>query len=336
MISFDLLPDVETENEYFKFIPAGEKEFDIDIMIPTYQHEKYIAQAIESVLMQETKYRYRMVICEDCSTDRTREIVLGYAEKHPEKIALLLWKKNSYSVGMINSQVGRRLCNSKYYLSLEGDDFWISRRKIEVQVDFLEKHPEYIACAHNVIKVDENGEILHGDYSQYPILEEHVLSSEDAISFKHEFQTATFVRRNIITDWSKEKRDRLFEVDANGDRRNFTLYALKGDIFFFREAMSAYRRTYTGSSYNARMADKNISYKIYSDCYNISKYVKEEMDIDIPTEHICFMCWNGALQMLMQKPQCQNIRVFMQLTNAIIKRHGKYFCKRIISGMAGK
>ena len=138
-MTFDLDPDVKFENEFFTYIPAREKEFDIDILIPTYQHEKYIAQAIESVLMQETKYRYRMVICEDCSTDGTREIVLGYAEKYPEKIALLLWKKNSRSVGLKNAQTGRRLCNSKYYIGLEGDDYWLSRKKLEKQTSFLEE-----------------------------------------------------------------------------------------------------------------------------------------------------------------------------------------------------
>ncbi|MCR5651486.1 MAG: glycosyltransferase [Lachnospiraceae bacterium] len=324
---------MEIENEKYRFIPAEGKDFDVDIYMPAYQHEKFVAQAIESVLMQETKYRYRMVICEDCSNDGTRDIVMKYREKYPEKIAVLLWKKNSRQLGLTNGRIGRRFCDSKYYAALECDDFWIDRKKLEKQITLLEYHPEYIACVHNVIKVDENGEILHRDYSQYPIREEHVLTKKDAIAFKHEYQTATLVTRNIFRDWEQEVFERYSAVRANGDRKNFTIICMNGDIFYMREAMSAYRRTYGTDSYNSMIAGHNQSYKIYSDCYNISKYVKEELNTDMPVEEICFTCWVGAMQILTQKPDSENMKVFLRLTKALFKRHGRFLSLKLIKGM---
>ncbi|MBR1876698.1 MAG: glycosyltransferase, partial [Lachnospiraceae bacterium] len=210
MTEFELTPDKEMDNEFFTYIPSEERDFDIDIYMPAYQHEKYVAQAIESVLMQETGYRYRILIGEDCSSDGTREIILKYREKHRDKIALLLWKKNTHSFGIIHGRIGRCLCVSKYYAVLECDDYWIDKKKIEKQVSLLEEHPEYIACVHNVIKVDEEGKVLHRDYSQYPIKEEHIITGQDAIEFKHEFQTATMVMRNLFRDWDRKRIEKYF------------------------------------------------------------------------------------------------------------------------------
>lgn len=107
----------------------------------TYNHEKYIAQAIESALMQDTNFDYEIVIGEDCSTDRTREIVTGLQKKYPSKFRLLLHEKN---LGMIPNFVQTlNACSGEYIAILEGDDYWTDPLKLQRQVDFLEANPEY-------------------------------------------------------------------------------------------------------------------------------------------------------------------------------------------------
>src|SRR5664279_2965814 len=97
----------------------------VAVFMVTYNHEKYIAQSIESVLMQKTTFPFKLFIGEDCSTDNTRSICLEYFKQEPEKIELYLNEKN---IGAIkNSHQIYKACyysNAKYVAMLEGDDCW--------------------------------------------------------------------------------------------------------------------------------------------------------------------------------------------------------------------
>jgi glycosyltransferase involved in cell wall biosynthesis len=121
----------------------------VSVCMITYNHEQYIAQAIESALMQKTNFDFEIVIGEDCSTDRTRDIIIQYQKKYPERIKLLLNEKN---VGG-NQNFIRTLsaCIGEYIAILEGDDFWTSPNKLQKQVNFLENHPECSICFHSVL-----------------------------------------------------------------------------------------------------------------------------------------------------------------------------------------
>lgn len=116
----------------------------VHIQMVTYNHEPYIREAIESVLMQKTNFNFRLIIGEDCSTDQTSSIVREYAEKFPEKITAFINKKN---LGIfINAQQIRNVTVAKYVAILEGDDYWTDPNKLQTQVDFLEANPEYSIC----------------------------------------------------------------------------------------------------------------------------------------------------------------------------------------------
>lgn len=121
----------------------------------TYNHEKFIAQALESALMQKVSFEYEIVVGEDCSTDNTRQILIDYQSKYPEKIRLLLPEKN---LGAINNFVATfQECRGDYIAIIEGDDYWTYPGKLQKQVEFLEDHPESSACFHNVNICDEDG-----------------------------------------------------------------------------------------------------------------------------------------------------------------------------------
>lgn len=113
----------------------------VSVCMITYNHEPYIAQAIESVLMQQTDFPVELVIGEDCSTDNTRAIVCDYRERYPRRIHLLL---PEYNLGMFPNFVATlQACDGRYIALLEGDDYWTDPFKLQKQVDFLEVHPEY-------------------------------------------------------------------------------------------------------------------------------------------------------------------------------------------------
>ncbi|HIE44902.1 MAG TPA: glycosyltransferase [Flavobacteriaceae bacterium] len=117
-----------------------EKPF-VSILTITYNHELFIAQAIDSFLMQETDFDFEIVIGEDCSTDNTRKIIEEYQKTHPKKIRLLPSNKN---LGIeANFYRTTQACNGKYIAICDGDDYWIDKNKLQLQVDFLEKNKDY-------------------------------------------------------------------------------------------------------------------------------------------------------------------------------------------------
>lgn len=119
----------------------------VSISMVTYNHEAYIAQAIEGVLMQKTDFQYELVIGEDCSLDNTRKICIEYKEKYPDKIKLLLPAKN---LGITQNFLAiMQACSGKYIAQCDGDDFWTDSQKLQKQVDILEQNEQYTICMHD-------------------------------------------------------------------------------------------------------------------------------------------------------------------------------------------
>lgn len=117
------------------------KNIVVSICMITYNHENFIREAIEGVLMQKTDFPIELIIGEDCSTDNTRSIVLEYAAKYPDIIRPLLPDKN---LGVTrNFFETLQSATGKYIALCEGDDYWTDPNKLQKQVDFLEANDEY-------------------------------------------------------------------------------------------------------------------------------------------------------------------------------------------------
>jgi glycosyltransferase involved in cell wall biosynthesis len=116
----------------------------VSIPMLAYNQESFISQAIDSVLMQKTDFEYELVIGEDCSTDRTRQIVVAYQQKHPNRIRLLLQPSNAG--GSLNALETYAACRGEYIAELEGDDYWIDPLKVQLQVEMLEANPSAFIC----------------------------------------------------------------------------------------------------------------------------------------------------------------------------------------------
>lgn len=243
-------------------------------MVVTYNHGKYIAQALESILSQKTTYNYRIIIGEDASTDNTKEILLEYYKKHPDKMALILWEvnvgtdKNVYQL--------EKMCTAKYVASLDGDDYWTDPYKLEKQISFLEKHNEFIGTAHNVRCVNEEGNLLHRDYGLYPIREEHIYGKNQALNYELVAHTSSLVYRNFWKTWSEEQFAAYNECCANGDMKVSAYLGLIGDIFYFRDIMSDHRRVFHGDSWTAKASNKNMI-DFFNQSYREIKKCMEEI-----------------------------------------------------------
>ena len=136
----------------------------VSIIMLTYNHEKFIAQAVKSALFQLTDFDYEIVIGDDCSTDRTQEIIRELAIKNPEKIRPILRQKNLGASKNFLSVLAS--CQGEYIAMLEGDDYWISPDKLQKQVDMLDANPELAISFHNIICFYEDGSKQPWEYCQ--------------------------------------------------------------------------------------------------------------------------------------------------------------------------
>lgn len=216
----------------------------LSIYVLTYNHEKYIAKALDSILMQKTKYSYEILVGEDCSTDGTRKVLETYEKKYPGKFQMFYREKNMYGQIPSNASDLRSRCKGKYVIALEGDDYWLDEYKLEKQIKFLEEHPEYIGVAHNCTVVDENSEEWD---RKYPECKDEEYTIKHYVSEIMPGQLATLMYRNIIKDDSVDTS--LFEKGLTpGDRLTYFALVLNGKVKCVQEIMSAYRLVRPGGS----------------------------------------------------------------------------------------
>ena len=119
----------------------------VSVCMIAFNHERYIAQALDSVLKQETSFPVDIVVGEDCSRDSTRRILLDYAERHPGRIRPLLADRNRGMMANFLSTLAA--CRGRYVAVCEADDYWLDSGKLQKQVDYLESHPECAVSFHN-------------------------------------------------------------------------------------------------------------------------------------------------------------------------------------------
>ena len=109
----------------------------------TYNHEKFISEAIEGVLIQQTNFSFELIIANDASTDGSDKIINEFIANHP-KGNLIKYFKHEKNVGMMqNFTFALGHCKGKYIALCEGDDYWTDPLKLQKQVDFLEANEDY-------------------------------------------------------------------------------------------------------------------------------------------------------------------------------------------------
>jgi glycosyltransferase involved in cell wall biosynthesis len=213
----------------------------VSVSMITYNHESFIAQAIEGVLMQETNFPFELVIGEDCSTDGTRAIALDYQERYPDKIRLLLPDNN---LGMHeNYRQVLKNCRGQYVALLDGDDYWNSPHKLQKQVDLLDAHPEHAICFHNVTEIYEDGS--QQPHNHRPPDQKEVTTLDDLLLTNYLPYCAVMFRRGLFDDLPA-----WYFTTKIDDWSLHVLNAQHGSIGYINEVMGVYRHHVGGVWYN--------------------------------------------------------------------------------------
>jgi len=211
----------------------------VSVGITTYNQEDFIADAVEGALEQETDFPYEIIIAEDNSTDRTREIVLDYQERYADKIRLRLAEENLYNKCRRYPIWGvQGASRGKYIAKCEGDDYWTDPTKLQRQVDLLESNPNLAGSFHKTKDVDyENGELVEIRASNTP----DILSAEDTICKGTHFHTSSFVYRSSAIRWPSWSPRFI-----SGDLIHFSTVSDSGDLAKVDRIMSVRRQHESG------------------------------------------------------------------------------------------
>ena len=213
----------------------------VSILTTAYNHAPYIAQALESFLMQKTDFPFEVIVYDDASTDGTDEIIRKYAEKYPDIIRPIYQKENQYSKGIYGYTFMEPMIRGEYIAQCEGDDYWCDEYKLQKQADYMDMHPECSFCFCNSYKVDLNSNILE---EVNPVEKSRVLSSREMIS-KPEIYLATAGTMYRSRDGSEFPIELMAGEAGDIPLRNFLM--LRGNAYGFAGRMACYRVMVPGS-----------------------------------------------------------------------------------------
>ncbi len=226
----------------------------VSVCTITYNHENFIRRAIEGVVSQQCDFKFEMVIGEDGSKDRTKEIIEEYAAKYPDIIVPLYAEKNmGAKANAVNALMH---CRGKYIAFLEGDDYWTDPNKLQMQFNFLEANPDFTICFTRVEVKDEDGQDAT---DPYPVLTKDEFSIEDIVSAEKVFiPTPTLFFRNILPKPLPE-----FYVKAmSGDIAMHLLLSDKGKIKCLPGKTGVYRE-HPGGITKTEKAKKEFFFELF-------------------------------------------------------------------------
>ena len=222
----------------------------LSVLVLTHNHEAFIGQALDSVVMQETTFAYEIIVGEDGSTDQTRAIVEDYHRRYPELIRPVYQAGNA-GVGA-NLRASFQACQGQYLAVLEGDDYWTSPHKLQTQADWLDAHPAYAMCYHDVVSLCQGP-----DGSSELIPFERHTGEKTEIEFPDFLQTTpTHISTVVLRQMPEALPDWLFNVYPI-DMPLLILYAARGKVRRLPGGWSVYR-VHMGGSWSGANRQRRV------------------------------------------------------------------------------
>ena len=238
----------------------------VSVVMVTHNHEKYIAKAIEGILMQNCDFEVELIIGDDCSPDGIAEIVKKYIDTHPNG-HWINYTRHEINKGMMPNFIWTLEHSKGKYIALcDGDDYWTDPYKLQKQVDFLEANPDVSIICHDAIVVDSEGKKIEDSAYTYPNHKSD-FSSDELMKCTGNVLTLTMCFRNVLSEIPKEMKKAFF-----GDTFLTSLLGQYGGSKFLPEKMAAYRQSGTGVYSGAKISDRlGNSIRTY---IQLSKYYK--------------------------------------------------------------
>ncbi|WP_153061586.1 glycosyltransferase family 2 protein [Metasolibacillus fluoroglycofenilyticus] len=208
----------------------------VSVILLTYNHEKYISQAIESILIQKTNFDFEILIGDDCSTDRTFEVLSEYQKEYPEKIKIFRRESN----GGATANYYKLLKESKgeFIAPLEGDDYWLRSDRLQILVDFLEENVEYVCVSHKRERRDLKHVLLGYDPDECMVSKRFSIEN---FLVGERFSLAGVLYRNFILNSGDTYKDYIQTTRNVADFQMCMCLLNLGPTFILNEVFGTYR-----------------------------------------------------------------------------------------------
>jgi glycosyltransferase involved in cell wall biosynthesis len=225
--------------------PSGTRAL-VSVIVVAYNHERFVRDAIEGVLKQETTFPVEFLIHDDASTDATAHIIREYAAQHPVLMRAVLQTENQYSQGKGPKGILNQLAVGKYLAWCDGDDFWVDPAKLEIQVKYLESHPDVAVSGHNAFNIDASGVLL--SRSRLPSSEQCDRTADHLMSHSTWLPASSMVFRNVL------RGETIPEVRYINNGDTFTLSRLGrfGGSKYHPEIRPSAYRIHAGNAWSSK------------------------------------------------------------------------------------
>lgn len=239
----------------------------VSIYCRTYNHKTYIQNALDGILMQETDFPYKVIVFDDASTDGTSDIVKDYAERYPQIIQAFIMEENTWHSpdrAKVDSEFMQKYLTGKYIGYCEGDDFWIDPHKLQMQVDYMESHPDCVLYLHNALWFNCIDHTMKTG-NPYSCKSEKDISAEELLMmYNGHPPTASILHKRELVSMP------LFFRESSVGDYPLLLYALScGNVHYNNRIMSVYRQMADGSYNNAMQTDQ---YFLFYYFFGISEF----------------------------------------------------------------
>lgn len=238
----------------------------VSIVMITYNHRRYIAEALNGVLCQEGDFEIEVILSDDNSTDGMDEVILGFIEEHPSG-KFIRYIRHENNMGMMKNLIwSLNQCKGEFIALCEGDDFWIDPAKLQCQISFLKNNLDFSLTYHPAFVLEKNGDLVK-DFIAERNFNAEVSNRLDLAIFGNYIHTPTVVFRNynlVIPSF--------FEKLKIGDFFLYLLISKYGKIKRFPKEFAVYRNevgVFSSQSMEKKRKDFKMSirtfYKGYSD-----------------------------------------------------------------------
>lgn len=235
----------------------------VSIQCTVFNQKDHIKKCLDGFVMQKTNFKFEVIVYDDCSTDGTRDIIEEYSNRYPETIKTIFPEHNiakSEGFYKINQLVYNQM-NGKYIAFCEGDDYWTDENKLQIQVDYLENHPELVGCFHKSVRKNIVNPEVKDIYFPQAVLKnvKEVYTNKD-IQKKYFIETCSVMYR-----FDKYKEDFISTYPqkiVNGDTYMLNYFSLHGNIGYIDRLMSVKTINNSGiwNSQNQSTDEKNMKY----------------------------------------------------------------------------
>jgi glycosyltransferase involved in cell wall biosynthesis len=215
----------------------------------TYNHEKYIRDALNGFLMQKTNFPIEIIIYDDASTDNTTGIIKEHERKYPKLVKPIYQNENQYSKGKKPSTFVWPKCSGEYVAFCEGDDYWTDPYKLQKQVDFLETNFQYSLCFHKIKILLDNGNLVDDFITKVP---GNTTTIKDLAKYGNYIHTPSVVLRNDF------KYPTWYSKCPIGDYPRYFISVKDRMIKYLDESMAIYRFG-IGIHSKKSLYDQNVS-----------------------------------------------------------------------------